>query len=73
MHRILSRKFLISIGAIGSVLISAINGSVAWDAALPSIAAIAIGYCVSQGWVDGKSVEQEIKKLQADEKKASEQ
>ena len=64
MQRILSRKFLVSIGAIGSIIISAINGAVEWSAALPSISAIAIGYCVSQGWGDGKMLEQQMSKTQ---------
>lgn len=64
MQRLLSRKFLVSVGAIGSVIVSAISGSVEWSAALPSIAAIAIGYCVSQGWVDGKAVQQQISKIE---------
>ena len=72
MKRILSRKFLLSVGAIASVIVSAINGSVEWSAALPSISAIAIGYCVSQGWVDGKMLEQQIAKAEEPEEEKSE-
>ena len=72
MKRILSRKFLLSVGAIASVIVSAINGSVEWSAALPSISAIAIGYCVSQGGVDGKMLEQQIAKAEEPEEEKSE-
>lgn len=63
MSKILSRKFILSLGAIVSVIVSAANGSVQWSAALPSIAAIAVGYCVAQGWVDGKALEGQIQSI----------
>jgi hypothetical protein len=63
MNKLLSRKFLLSVGAIISVVVSASQGAVQWSAAIPSIAAIVVGYCVSQGWVDGKALEGEIAKL----------
>ncbi len=62
MKRFLSRKFLLSIGAIASIVTSAVQGAVEWGAAIPSISAIVIGYCVSQGWVDGKMLTQELSK-----------
>ena len=39
------------------ILSSAIQGSIVWGEAIPSIAAVAIGYCVAQGWVDAKAIE----------------
>jgi len=60
MNRFLSRKFLLSVGAIGSIVVSALQGAVEWSAALPSISAIVVGYCVSQGWVDGKVLQQQL-------------
>lgn len=60
MSKLKSRKLWIALGAIASAVVGAVSGSLPWDQALPSIAAIAIGYCVSQGWVDAKEVENAI-------------
>lgn len=52
-----SRKLWVAIASIASVVIGAWSGGVAWTEAVPSIAAIAVGYCVAQGWVDAKTAE----------------
>ena len=57
MSKILSRKLFVSLGSIVMILSSAIQGSLLWGDAIPSIAAVAIGYCVAQGWVDAKAIE----------------
>ena len=57
LEKLKSRKLWVSLGGVASVLFGAFNGSIPWDGALPSIAAIIIGYCVSQGWVDAKAIQ----------------
>mgnify|MGYP001178531942 CR=1 FL=1 len=60
MKKILSRKLWIALSGIGAVVIAAISKELAWADAVPSIAAIAVGYCVSQGWIDAKEVQSAI-------------
>ena len=60
MSKLKSRKLWVALGAIASAIVGAVSGSLPWDQALPSVAAIAIGYCVSQGWVDAKEIENAI-------------
>lgn len=57
MSKILSRKLFVSLGSIVMIVSSAIQGSLVWAEAIPSIAAVAIGYCIAQGWVDAKAIE----------------
>ena len=61
LDKLKSRKLWVALGAIASAVVGAVGGSVSWEQALPSIAAIAIGYCVSQGWVDAKALDKAIK------------
>jgi len=60
MKKLLSRKLWVAVSALGAIIVSASTGQVPWPEALPVIAAIVVGYCVSQGWVDGKALEKEI-------------
>ena len=57
MNKLLSRKLFVSLGSIVMIVSSALQGSLGWAEAIPSIAAVAIGYCVAQGWVDAKEIE----------------
>lgn len=57
MSKLLSRKLFVSLGSIVMIISSAIQGALVWAEAIPSIAAVAIGYCVAQGWVDAKAIE----------------
>ena len=56
MKKLLSRKLWVAVSALGAIIVSAATGQVP----LPGIAAIVVGYCVSQGWVDGKALEKEL-------------
>ena len=69
LNKLKSRKLWVSLGGVASVLFGAFNGSIPWDGALPSIAAIIIGYCVSQGWVDAKAIQAAATAAASDEKK----
>ena len=60
MKKLLSRKLWVAVSALGAAVASAATGQVAWPEALPAIAAIVVGYCVSQGWVDGKALEKQL-------------
>ena len=60
MKKLLSRKLWVAVSALGAIIVSAATGQVPWPEALPGIAAIVVGYCVSQGWVDGKALEKEL-------------
>lgn len=60
LSKLKSRKLWVALGAISSAVVGVVGGTLTWAQALPSIAAIAIGYCVSQGWVDGKGIENAI-------------
>ena len=57
MEKLASRKLWVAIGASAAAIFGAVSGSMPWAEALQSVAAIAIGYCVAQGWVDGKALE----------------
>ncbi len=67
MKKILSRKLFVSLGSIIMIVSSALQGSLVWAEAIPSIAAVAIGYCVAQGWVDAKEIEAAVSKADAPE------
>ena len=60
MKKILSRKLWIALSSASAIVIAAISKELAWAEAAPSLAAIAIGYCASQGWIDGKEIENAI-------------
>jgi len=60
MDKLKSRKLWVALGTLTTVILGAFQGTVSWDAALPTIAAIAIGYCVSQGWVDAAALKKSI-------------
>jgi hypothetical protein len=62
MKKILSRKLGMSLaGAIGAPLAEfAATGTVS-AVSLSASAAVIVGYCVSQGWVDGKKEESNAK------------
>lgn len=57
MKKLLSRKLWVTISALGAAIAGAATGQVPWPEALPAIAAIVVGYCVSQGWVDAKTLD----------------
>ena len=57
MKKLLSRKLFVAVGAIATAIYAAVTGGVPWAEALPSIAAIVVGYCAAQGWIDAKEVE----------------
>tara|TARA_A200000159_G_scaffold163031_2_gene188229 strand:- start:2287 stop:2490 length:204 start_codon:yes stop_codon:yes gene_type:complete len=60
MSKFMSRKFWVAVSALGAAIVGAASGQIPWSEALPSMAAIVIGYCAAQGWVDGKEVVAEI-------------
>ena len=57
MKKLLSRKLWIAVGSLVTVVSAAVSGQVPWPEALPTIGAIVVGYCIAQGWIDGKEVE----------------
>jgi hypothetical protein len=60
MKKLLSRKLFVAVGAIATAIYAATTGGVPWAEALPSIAAIVVGYCAAQGWIDAKEIERAI-------------
>jgi len=56
MKKLLSRKLWVAVSAAGASIASAVTGTATWADVLPVLAAIVIGYCVSQGWVDAKAL-----------------
>jgi hypothetical protein len=57
MKKLLSRKLWVVLSALATIVISAVSKELPWAEAVPSMAAVAIGYCVAQGWIDAKEVE----------------
>lgn len=60
MKKLLSRKLWVALSALATIIISAVSKELPWSEAVPSMAAVAIGYCVAQGWIDAKEVESAI-------------
>ena len=60
MKKLLSRKLWVALSALATIIISAVSKELPWSEAVPSMAAVAIGYCVAQGWIDAKEVENAI-------------
>ena len=60
MKKLLIRKLWVALSALATIIISAVSKELPWSAAVPSMAAVAIGYCVAQGWIDAKEVENAI-------------
>lgn len=67
MSKLVSRKLWVTVSAAAAVIYAAVTKQVEWAEAGPSLAAIVIGYCVAQGWIDGKEVEQRIDAVEAPE------
>ncbi len=68
MKKLLSRKLWVALSSASAIVIAAITKEMAWAEAAPSLAAIAIGYCASQGWIDAKEIENALDaQAQADE------
>ena len=57
MKKLLSRKLWVVLSALATIVISAVSKELPWAEAVPSMVAVAIGYCVAQGWIDAKEVE----------------
>ena len=47
MSKFMSRKFWIAVSALGAAIVGAASGQIPWSEALPSMAAIVIGYCAA--------------------------
>ena len=60
MKKLLSRKLWVALSALATIIISAVSKELPWSEAVPSMAAVAIGYCVAQGWIDAKEIENAI-------------
>ena len=60
MKKILSRKLWIALSSASAIVIAAVSKELAWAEAAPSLAAIVIGYCASQGWIDAAEVKAAI-------------
>ena len=60
MKKLLSRKLWIALSSASAIVIAAASKEMAWAEAAPSLAAIAIGYCASQGWIDAKEIEKAL-------------
>ena len=61
MSKLLSRKLWVAISSLAAVIYAATTKELSWGDAVPSIAAIVVGYCVAQGWIDAKEMEKAIK------------
>lgn len=60
MKKLLSRKLWVALSSLAAIIIAAVSDGLPWAEAVPSMAAVAIGYCVAQGWIDAKEVENAI-------------
>ena len=69
MKKLLSRKLWVALSSASAIVIAAVTKELAWAEAAPSLAAIVIGYCASQGWIDAKEIEQAL----AEQSKADEE
>jgi len=68
MKKLLSRKLWVALSSASAIVIAAITKEMAWAEAAPSLAAIAVGYCASQGWIDAKEIENALaEQAKADE------
>jgi len=60
MKKLLSRKLWVAVSSLAAVIYAATTKELSWGDAVPSIAAIVIGYCVAQGWIDAKQLDSAI-------------
>lgn len=67
MKKLLSRKLWVALSSASAIVIAAVSNEIAWSEAAPSLAAIVIGYCAAQGWIDAKEVENAISEQTKDE------
>ena len=60
MKKLLSRKLWVALSSAAVIVVAAFSKELSWAEAAPSLAAIVIGYCASQGWIDAKEIEHAI-------------
>jgi len=60
VKKLLSRKLWVALSSAAVIVVAAFSKELSWAEAAPSLAAIVIGYCASQGWIDAKEIEHAI-------------